>query len=233
MAKIYRQDCKNCKKKFKTYYGKFCSNSCYWASLRGKFAIDKIKDISGKRFGRLVVLERTKNKRGSVYCWLCKCDCGKKLEISGRDLRVGKRNFRHGGAKTRLYRIFNGMKQRCFNKNNHKYGVYGGRGILVCKEWLDFKNFRDWALKNGYGENLSIDRIDNDGNYKSDNCRWIPLEKQAKNKTSNILFSFKGKTKDLADWAREFNISPSLLSYYRRIGKPLEDVFNKYSKNIL
>lgn len=105
---------------------------------------------------------------------------------------------------TRLYKIYDGMKQRCTNPNYVRSKDYMGRGITICKEWLDsYKAFEEWALNNGYADNLSIDRIDNDGNYEPNNCRWADAKTQANNRRDVKKYTYNGKTLSVSEWARE------------------------------
>ena len=111
-------------------------------------------------------------------------------------------NYKHGLKNTRLYRIWLQIKNRCFNSNTNRYRDYGARGITVCDEWRnDFKAFYDWAMNNGYSDELTIDRIDNDGNYEPSNCRWVSVKVQNRNTRSNRLITYKGETHCVADWA--------------------------------
>ena len=161
--------------------------------------------------------------------WLCRCDCGSVLCVSSSHLKSGHtkscgyyrtdliiqqghENATHGMKRTRLYRIWSGIKDRCCNPLSAKYADYGGRGITVCEEWRDnFEAFRDWALSSGYREGLSIDREDNDGDYCPENCRWATMVVQANNKRTNRELSFDGRTQNLKQWADEFGILPSTL----------------------
>ena len=157
-------------------------------------------DITGKRYGKLTAIKLDHIDivaNGTVHYWLYKCDCGnekviRKGEVSqggsqscGCYLResVRARAKIHGDSKSRLYDIYKGMKRRCFNPHFKNYKHYGGRGIKICDEWLeDYLNFKNWALNNGYRDNLSIEHIDVNGNYEPDNCKWIPLNEQPKNR---------------------------------------------------
>ena len=156
----------------------------------------KLIDLTGFKFGRLTVIERaaTVNKH---TMWLCKCDCGKEIIVDAYNIKTGhtlscgclqrertsKANTIHGKRITRLYRIWVCMKNRCYQQSYHAFKHYGGRGITVCGEWLnDFQAFYEWSMANGYKENLTIDRIDNDKGYSPSNCRWVTMKEQNKNK---------------------------------------------------
>lgn len=149
-------------------------------------------DITGKKFGRLTVIERADKGR-----WHCKCDCGNETFTSGYQLRKGiakscgcyqkeisgEKHRTHGYTKTRLYRIYYKMKERCYRPTNDNYKYYGGLGITICDEWLhSFETFKNWALSHGYNDNLTIDRINNELGYMPSNCRWITIQEQQRNR---------------------------------------------------
>lgn len=141
----------------------------------------KKKDLTGLRFGRLTIVGSAKKQT----LWLCRCLCGRFRKATTGDLLSGNIDkcgwCTHGKTGTRLYRIWIGFRQRCNNQNNPSYHRYGGRGITVCDEWKnDFSAFRDWALANGYTDNLTIDRKNNDGAYSPENCRWITKSENSK-----------------------------------------------------
>lgn len=187
--------------------------------------MSKVNDLTGQRFGRFVVLTRVENGKNRKAQWLCRCDCGTEKIVHGYNLRtgrskscgcyqkdliaqVGKSHATHGLSHTRLYAIWNGMVRRCHNPKAQRYDDYGGRGITVCDEWKnDFMAFREWALSNGYRDDLSIDRKDNDKGYSPENCRWATDLDQANNMSSNKLLTYNGKTQNMKQWSEELGIS--------------------------
>lgn len=169
----------------------------------------KVKDLVGQKFGRLTVIKQNgfsnKNKFGGRYAkWLCKCDCGNYCEMTTDNLTrnrcnhscgclakehldaMAKANVTHGMSGTRLYGCYKAMMSRCYREKDIHYHAYGQRGITVCDEWRhNAKAFIDWAVSNGYSDNLTLERIDVNGNYEPQNCTWIPMADQYKNKQSN------------------------------------------------
>lgn len=182
-------------------------------------------DMAGDKYGRLTVLYRS-NKRGScgqIY-WHCRCDCGNEVDVLGYLLRQGHTkscgcynvemasvsNKTHGMSRTRIHNIWKGMRQRCYCGTNDAYANYGGRGIKVCDEWSVFENFYNWALANGWKEDstgISIDRIDVNGDYCPENCRWASAVEQANNKRNTLMLTARGETKAINDWARDVGIN--------------------------
>ena len=201
--------------------------------------MSRLLDITGKRFGRLTVLNREGSNLEGRAMWKCKCDCGSEKIILGKSLRVGltkscgcivnelrNERTRNKYKGTKLHNSWRAMKGRCMDKNNERYSNYGGRGIVVCDEWRNsFENFRKWALENGYSYGLTIDRIDNDGNYEPNNCRWATSEEQANNKRDNHLIKCKGETKTLIQWADSLNINYSTLFSRLSSGWSIEKAF--------
>ena len=187
----------------------------------------KLEDLSGKRFGHLVVIEKAeRNPKSPSTRWCCLCDCGNKTFAYSFQLKNRKKMScgcmrasqqresvtTHGGRYTRLYRTWVNMKQRTGNPKHEAYPNYGGRGIRVCEEWISsFERFRDWAISTGYNDDLTIDRINVDGNYEPSNCRWITKAEQNRNQRSNVLIEYNGVQKTMSEWAAQIGISESAL----------------------
>ena len=190
-----------------------------------------MEDIIGKTFGKLHVLNLEYKKQTYVngkkdgfkkyYACICACGCKTIVErsklINGHTKSCGclkkvsasKLNYVHGMEKTRLYHIWQGIKRRCLNPNDAGYKqLYGSKGITICEEWKNSPTaFINWALKNGYNDKLTIDRIDNSKGYSPDNCRWVTTKQQARNTTRNHLITYKGKTHCIAEWAEILGFS--------------------------
>lgn len=180
-------------------------------------------DLTGQRFGKLIAIcENGKNKHNDIV-WKCQCDCGNSTIvpayrlISGKTRSCGCLREVHKMAKSRLYNTWHGMKQRCDNASDHEYKRYGGRGIKLCEEWQMFEPFMQWALSHGYNDTLTIDRIDNNGDYSPENCRWITLQEQQRNKSDNISLTYNGETHILMEWSEITGIRyQTLQGRYRR-----------------
>ena len=193
-------------------------------NAKGQFVGGVRNDLTGQRFGRLVVIELDRITSRKTY-WKCKCDCGNEKTIRGDCLGIVKscgclkreqdiKNLgilnNHNLTNHPVYSIWNAMINRCRNSNNSHYKDYGGRGIKVCEEWKSLENFAKWSEESGFKKGLSIERIDVNGNYCPENCAWIPFEKQAINKRNTVMFTIENVTKPLVEWAREYGISPKL-----------------------
>ena len=196
----------------------------------------------GKKYGRLTVISEHGQGHHGEILWLCDCECGNRKTVPGSALRSGKtlscgclqaENARimglshlgkespaktHGLSKTRIYKIWSGMIQRCNNPKREHYANYGGRGITVCAEWInDFISFYVWSIENGYADNLTIDRIDNDGNYCPNNCRWSTAKKQCNNRSTCRFVEHNGKYQTVAQWGVEMGVSKYTL--YNRLNR--------------
>lgn len=198
----------------------------------------------GKKYGKLIVLKLDKEKSKKRKYYVCQCECGNIISVRDDSLKSGNtkscgclskeyNESRTQYTKEKLYHVWAGMKSRCNNPNSNRYCDYGGRGIKVCEEWNgehDYINFRTWALKNGYSEGLSIDRIDVNGNYEPSNCRWVNQNIQSRNMRNNLNITYKGKTHVLQDWAKILNINPNTL-YHRiyTLGWEVENAFENHN----
>ena len=198
-----------------------------------------VYDLTGQKFGRLIVIKRVENAKDKQAQWLCQCECGNTVVVKSIYLRTGdtrscgcfkrertaETHTKHGLVHTRIYKIWCDIKYRCFNAHHSHYKDYGGRGIIMCDEWnKNFQKFYDWAMSNGYDENAkkyecTIDRIDNNKGYSPDNCRWVTMKEQTKNKRNSIILTYKGETHCLVDWAEIVGIGyGTLLSRINKYG---------------
>ena len=189
-------------------------------------------DLTGCRFSRLLVLERDMQYSGHNTAWRCLCDCGTIVSVVGGDLKAGKtkscgclkreqsrkrcvlhNSQKDGHSKDRLYQIWADMKTRCLNSRNPFYHCYGGRGIRVCDEWIEsYDAFKKWAIKHGYDDSLTIDRINVDGDYTPDNCRFVSQKVQANNRRNNRFLTYNGKTHTISEWSKITGIPYGTLS---------------------
>jgi hypothetical protein len=191
---------------------------------------ERNEDITGKRFGRLTAIKldhvRQPQKGRPLQYWLCRCDCGNEKVILKYNLgkstfscgclsreKVTERVTRHGGTKTVLFKRWSSMKERCYRKNHVHYHNYGGRGITVCDEWKDsFEAFRDWALNNGFSEDLQLDRIDNDGNYCPENCRFTSIQRQSINRRTTKFIEYNGERLSYSEWSLRLGAKKNIVA---------------------
>lgn len=197
----------------------------------------------GKKFNMLTVLEELPERKHGNRVYRCRCDCGNIKDVRKDMLKNGhvkscgclqrkivtNLKTKHGKVGTRLYRIFYRMKDRCYNKNNKRYKDYGERNIIICDEWRnDFQAFYDWAINNNYRDDLTIDRIDNDGNYEPNNCRWVNRKTQQNNTRYNVLLTYDGKTRTMKQWAEELHLCyQTLFERHKRGWSDKECLFGK------
>lgn len=206
---------------------------------------ERYKDFSGEKKNHLTAIQFVE-RCGDKTLWLFKCDCGNEIVRNHRDVfsehikdcgcmrsqRNAQRATKHGclnkkSNKTRLYNIWIGVKRRSTyheKKTHHTEGYYD-RGITICNEWLSFENFKNWALSNGYTDSLTIDRIDVNGNYCPENCRWVSFKVQANNRRSNKLVEYNGETHTVSEWADKIGMKRKILE--NRLRKyTIEKAFN-------
>lgn len=190
-------------------------------------------DITGRRFGRWTVIKDSGQRIKTRVLWECHCDCGTvKLMpsnhlLKGRSLSCGclrnelslKRHTSHGLSKQKIYRIWGGIVARCHIPSQSGYKRYGGRGISVCDEWRkDFVQFYNWAIQNGYREDLTIERVDCNGDYSPQNCKWIPRSEQCNNTRQSHFITIDGKTLTIKQWSKEIGISDKVIRCRLRHG---------------
>lgn len=194
--------------------------------------IQKEKDITGQKFNSLTAIKFDhKSKKGDYY-WLFRCDCGREKIIRKGDVTSGYVCSCGCVSKIRtskesLYTKWSTMKARCFRKNATNYNIYGGRGIKVCDTWKkDFMSFYNWAINNGYKEGLTLDRIDVNGNYCPENCRWVTMKEQSRNKRDNRLITYRGDTMCVSAMAEKYKVPVG--STFKKLNKgvPLDLIFN-------
>lgn len=181
----------------------------------------QIKNEIGNIYGRLTVISRGISKNNHAN-WLCKCSCGNEVIVTGSSLRNNKtkscgcfkneetknRFTKHGLKNHSLYGVYIKMKSRCYNINDKDYKNYGKRGINLCNEWkYSFINFYNWAIKNGYQNNLTIERINVNENYEPNNCTWIENKYQALNRVNSLKFTYHGETKDIRYFSEKYHIN--------------------------
>lgn len=207
-------------------------------------------DLTGQRFGRWTVIgrgsDKISTKGGRKITWHCCCDCGNEANVITSNLRTGKStscgcarrevcrdrmkklNTTHGETGTRLFRIWTGIKTRCFDEKDKSYRNYGGRGITMCNEWSsDFSKFMKWALESGYQDELTCDRIDNNRGYFPENCRWITRAQQQRNKRTNRILTFNGESHIVSEWAEITGIPKDRILHRLKDGWTIEKTLTK------
>lgn len=192
-------------------------------------------ELTGSRFGRLIVIERYKSIRKQWY-WVCKCDCGKTTIVKAALLRSGNTKScgclqndsrrlnrkTHGMSGFRPYYVWKDMKKRCYDKTKKGYKNYGGRGIKICKEWINNPNlFCEWMFANGYKKGMTIERINNDGDYKPSNCKLATMKEQCRNMRRNRFLVINGESKTISEWVETYRIPYSTI--YARVAKGFVD----------
>ena len=185
------------------------------------------RNLTGNKYGRLFVISFACRRRGRTM-FVCACSCGSIVEVQSGHLVSGdtkscgclklelvrSRPITHKLSRTRLYYIWSHMKGRCLRKKDVGWKDYGGRGISICAEWIDsFESFRDWAFSRGYSSTLTIDRIDNNGNYTPDNCRWVTPTINARNKRNNRIIEYQGRRQPISAWAGELGMTESIIRH--------------------
>ena len=200
-------------------------------------------NLLNKRFGRLDVINYAGNGK-----WECLCDCGNHIIVYGYDLRnekvkscgcykkdyIANKNVTHGLSNTRLFNIYYDMLSRCYDTNIQQYEFYGKRGILICNEWTDkekgFINFYNWSIKNGYKDDLTIDRVNVNGDYEPNNCRWATMKEQSNNRRSNHNIELNGITKTISEWSEIYKINDHTVRDRLKRGWTEEDAIRKPTK---
>lgn len=196
-----------------------------------------MKVKAGDKFGKLTIKCLHEDGKWDTRTWLCICECGNETIVKERLLKDGHRKscgclrgkhmITHGETKTRLFKIWSAMNERCERKAHVHYKDYGGRGITVCDEWKEFISFRDWSLKNGYAENLSLDRKDVDGNYEPSNCRWVTMKVQHNNKRNNHKLEYKSEIHTISEWSEITGIRKTTIRERIKCGWSVEDALTK------
>jgi len=178
--------------------------------------MSRVIELTGEKFGKLTVIERAGTRRKRAM-WKCECECGITTIVAGQDLKsgntkscgcVGKEKiknlrYKHGLSHTRIHNIWWALYQRCCDENSSSYHWYGAKGITMCEDWKEFNNFHKWCYENGYNENFSIDRKNNNIGYYPDNCRWVDMKTQQRNRGNNRFITIGGITKKLCEWSEE------------------------------
>lgn len=201
-------------------------------------------DLRDKRFGKLIAKEPIGLNNHKEMKWLCFCDCGNTHTTTSNLLRkgittqcrvcaikqIGEKNKKHEVVSKRLYRCYANIKTRCTNKKQDPYNRYINRGIDMCEEWKQsYVSFQDWAIKNGYSDNLTIDRIDNNGDYEPNNCRWVDRKVQSNNRRTNRILEYKEEKDTISNWSSRLKIPYHYIQYRLKKELSLEDIVNEFN----
>lgn len=223
------------------------------SNKKAKKELHYYKDRIGQKYGRLIVMKYLYTNERRKAVWLCKCECGNYIEVPSERLATGntkscgclhsdtskerakelieKHTKYKNNNEKKIANAFRQMKHRCYNPKCKAYKNYGARGIKICQEWLDdFSKFYKWSIENGYNESLSIDRIDVNGNYDPNNCRWVTNLQQQNNKRNNKYIEFNGEKHTYAEWGRILNIPASTIAGRVRNGCTIEKILNNNYK---
>lgn len=202
------------------------------------------QNLTGEKFGKLYVIgvDEEESERAAKLLWECVCDCGNRTTAESHQLTSGKKKscgclkreaaippaiVKHGMSDTRLYQCWKDMKGRCLRPSSSRFHTHGGRGISLCPEWHNFEPFCEWALAHGYRDDLTIDRIDNDGGYCPENCRWTTLVVQGNNRRTNVFVEYNGERLTVADLSRRTGVKLNTLRSRLRKGASVEAAINK------
>lgn len=207
-------------------------------------------DMTGQHYGRYTVLEYIGQNKDHKAVWKCRCECGTIKNVSGKDLRSGNTKScgcynrdkamqnpalwkpKHGLSKHPLHQVWSDIKTRCYNKKDRSYKWYGARGIKLCDVWMDFKAFYEWSIKNGYENGLTLDRINPNGNYSPDNCRWVGMKIQQNNRRNNKMLNINGVSKTMSEWADEYDVNYRLVKSRIRAGWTPEKALSQRKQDI-
>lgn len=198
-------------------------------------------DLTGKRYGKLTVIGIAEDVVGKRKKWLCRCDCGNECVVLGYNLQSGHiRNCRecgfkalsekrttHGKRHEKIYYVWYDMIRRCEKETDKSYKNYGARGISVCEEWHDPCKFFEWADKSGYKHGLELDRIDVNGNYCPENCRWITSLENNNNRRNNVFISMNGEEHTISEWCRILGVTAKKFNYHRGKGYTGDELYKK------
>ena len=200
--------------------------------------MSSFEDLTGMKFGMLTIIGPYERSKCSARRYMAKCDCGRVVPVYAghvkhqqscgciRGKHHSTRHYKHYMTGKRLYNIWSSMKARCMNPNSDAYDNYGGRGITVCESWLDFEQFKNWAMSSGYNDTLTIERIDVNKGYCPENCTWATRIDQARNRRSSRYLTYNNETHTLAEWADILNIKyHTLCSRINNYGWSIEKAF--------